>query len=56
VVEILPKCGEHNLTLQLIRVEVSPDKTITDVFRCPHQGCRTEHRSQQSQNAMGSGK
>jgi hypothetical protein len=48
----LPKCSEHNLALQLIRVEVSKDKVVTDVFGCPHPGCKTEHRSQQPQRTI----
>ena len=52
MVEALPKCSEHNLALQLIRVEISKDKIVTDVFGCPHPGCKTEHYSQQAPHGM----
>ena len=48
MVEALPKCSEHKLALQLIRVELSKDKIVTDVFGCPYPGCKTEHNSQQA--------
>ena len=46
MVQAPPKCHEHELALQLIRVEISEDKVVTDVFGCPHPGCNLEHRSQ----------
>jgi hypothetical protein len=42
-----PKCNEHEFALELVRVEISEDKVVTDVYRCPHEGCRTEYHSQQ---------
>ena len=48
MVEALPKCSEHELALQLVRVELSEDKIVTDVYRCPYPGCKTEHYSQQA--------
>jgi hypothetical protein len=40
-----PKCSEHNLALELVRVEISEDRVVTDVYRCPHEGCRTEYNA-----------
>jgi hypothetical protein len=51
-----PKCREHNLALELVRVEISGDKVVTDIYRCPHEGCRTEHYSQQRRRPVESGK
>jgi hypothetical protein len=47
VVQAPPKCREHGLALQLIRVEISEDKVVTDVYGCPHEGCAEEYSSQQ---------
>lgn len=56
MVEALPKCREHNLAIQLVRVEITEDKVVTDVFRCPYPGCTTEHYSQQTRRTVESGK
>jgi hypothetical protein len=56
VVTVLPKCSEHNLALQLIRVEISQEKVITDVYGCPFPECKTEQRSQQPRQTIESGK
>jgi hypothetical protein len=48
MVEALPKCSEHNLAIELVRVEVSEDEVVTDVFRCPYPECTTEHYRQQA--------
>jgi hypothetical protein len=56
VVEAPPKCSEHRVALELVRVEISEDKVITDVYRCPHPGCSTEHSSQQGRHTVESGK
>ena len=52
MVEALPKCREHDLALQLIRVEISKDKIVTDVFGCPYPGCKIEFYSQQAPHGM----
>lgn len=54
--QALPKCAEHNLVLELVRVEISNDKIVTDVYHCPSAGCKTEHHSQQAPRAVESGK
>jgi len=51
-----PKCEEHNLALELVRVEISEDRIVTDVYRCPHEGCRTEYYSQQRCRPVEAGK
>jgi hypothetical protein len=51
-----PKCYEHDLALELIRVEISQDKVVTDVYRCPHPGCKTEHSIQQVRRTVEAGK
>jgi hypothetical protein len=62
VVEAPPKCSEHQLALELVRVEVlepaeaPQDKIVTDVYRCPHPECCTEHFSQQGRRTVESGK
>jgi hypothetical protein len=56
VVEAPPKCSEHKLALELVRVEISQDKVVTDVYRCPYTGCKTEHYSQQARRTVESGK
>lgn len=56
MVEGPPKCSQHNLALELIRVEISKDKIVTDVYGCSHPGCRTEHSSQQLRRTVESGK
>ena len=52
MVKAPPKCDEHGLALELVRVEISNDKIVTDVFRCPLRGCKTEHLSQQEQRPV----
>jgi hypothetical protein len=52
MVQTLPKCDEHNLALELVHVEISHDKIVTDVHRCPFPGCTTEHNSQQAPRAV----
>jgi hypothetical protein len=54
--ESKPKCGEHNLPLKLVRVEISSDKVVTDVYGCPFLGCKTELFTQQPRRTMKSGK
>jgi hypothetical protein len=56
MVEALPKCSEHDLAIELVRVEVSEDEKVTDVFRCPYPGCKTEHNRQQARRKYESGK
>jgi len=56
MVEALPKCSEHNLALQLIRVELSEDRLVTDVYRCPYPECKTEYHSRQACRTVESGK
>jgi hypothetical protein len=56
LVEAVPKCGEHNLDLQLVRVEISKDKIVTDVYGCPFPGCKTELFTQQPQRTVESEK
>ena len=62
VVEVPPRCSEHKLALTLARFEISQyfekseDKVVTDVFRCPHPGCNTEHFSQLGRRTVESGK
>ena len=56
MVQAPPKCSEHKLALELVRVEISQDKIVTDVYRCPCAGCKTEHRSQSGRGMMESGK
>lgn len=51
-----PKCNEHNLALELIRVEISQDKVVTNVYRCPHPGCTTEHPAQRARGMVEAGK
>jgi hypothetical protein len=51
-----PKCEEHNLALELVRVEISEDRIVTDVYRCPREGCRTEYYSQQRCRPVEAGK
>jgi hypothetical protein len=40
MVQTVPKCPEHKLALQLIRVEIEKDKDkiVTDVYGCPSPG------------------
>ena len=56
MVGAIPKCIEHNLALQLIRVDLSQDKIVTDVYGCPHLGCRTERLSRQARRTFELGK
>jgi hypothetical protein len=56
MVEVPPKCSQHNLALELIRVEISTDKIVTDVYGCPHPGCKMQHDSQQLRRTVESGK
>ena len=56
MVGAIPKCSEHNLGLQLIRVDLSQDKVVTDVYGCPHPGCKTEYLSRQAARTVESGK
>jgi hypothetical protein len=56
MLDALPKCAGHNLALDLVRVEISNDKTVTDVYRCPSPGCKTEVNCQQAPRAVESGK
>ncbi len=56
MVEAPPKCSEHNLALELVRVEISQDKVVTDVYRCPYTGCKTETYSQQTRRTVESGR
>jgi len=56
MVEAPPKCSQHDLALQLIRVEISIAKIVTDVYGCPYPGCKTEHSSQQVRRTVESGK
>lgn len=56
MVEALPKCREHNLAIELVRVEISEDEIVTDVFRCPYPECKTEHCRQQAGRKDESGK
>jgi hypothetical protein len=55
MVEALPKCREHNFAIQLVRVEISEDKIVTNVYRCPHPGCKTEHYSRETLPTVESG-
>lgn len=54
--EATPKCGQHNRALELIRVDISPDKIVTDVYGCPFPGCKTELLIQQGRRTVGSEK
>jgi hypothetical protein len=56
MVAAAPKCIEHNLALQLIRVEVSQDNLVTDVYGCPHLGCATEYSRQQPRRTVEAGR
>jgi hypothetical protein len=66
MVEARPRCPQHNLALQLIRVEISrdeekqqakdEDKIVIDVYGCPSPGCTTEHHSRQGRRTVESGK
>jgi hypothetical protein len=56
MVEGTPKCGEHNLALKLVRVEISEDKIVTDVYGCPFPECKTELLTQQARLASQPGK
>jgi hypothetical protein len=56
MIEVPPKCSQYDLALELIRVEISKDKIVTDVFGCPHPGCKTEYSSQQLRRTVESGK
>jgi hypothetical protein len=56
MVEAVPKCGEHNLALQLVRVEISQDKIVTDVYGCPFPESETEQSSRQAPRMVASGK
>jgi hypothetical protein len=56
MVQTLPKCPEHKLALQLIRVEIYEDKIVTDVYGCPSPECKTEHSSRQGRPTIESGK
>jgi hypothetical protein len=53
VLEAPPKCSEHKLALELVRVEISQfkeiakHKVVTDVYRRLHPWCNTEHFSPQ---------
>jgi|HubBroStandDraft_6_1064221.scaffolds.fasta_scaffold398364_2 hypothetical protein len=57
-----PKCSEHKLALQFVRVEisqdieVSDDEVVADVCRCPHPGSDTEQFSRHGRRLMKSGK
>jgi hypothetical protein len=44
----LPKCRKHNMAIELVRVEISGDEIVTEVFRCRYPECKTEHYRQQA--------
>jgi hypothetical protein len=56
MVGAIPKCSEHNLALHLVRVDLSQDKIVTDVYGCPHPGCKTECASRLAARTVESGK
>lgn len=58
MVQAPPRCSEPEFALELIRVEISKDndQVVTDVYRCQHPGCSTEHSSQQGRHTVESGK